>query len=172
MRRLGFTAVASIVVFALVPATALARHHHRHHRSRHHHSAVHIKQFGTTTGTTGPTSSAPGAGTVQSFDSATGRLTLALNDGSTVSGNVVSGETELECEAPESMSTGMHEDGDGGSGSGSGSGENGGGNEENCSTANLTPGAVVQEAELRVSSAGANWERVVLDVQSASQSAS
>ena len=77
-----------------------------------------------------------------------------------MSGNVVSGETELECEAPESMSTGMHEDGDGGSGSGSGSGENGGGNEENCSTANLTPGAVVQEAELRVSSAGANWERV------------
>lgn len=32
----------------------------------------------------------------------------------------------------------------------------------NCSTANLTPGAVVREAELRISSAGSVWNKVEL----------
>jgi hypothetical protein len=57
---------------------------------------------------------------------------------------------------------------------GAGNGDNGddnGGDDDNaqeqenagsCSTADLTPGTIVREAELRISSAGATWDKVAL----------
>jgi len=40
--------------------------------------------------------------------------------------------------------------------------ENGDASEENCSTMSLTPGTVVREAELRITSAGSVWKKVEL----------
>jgi hypothetical protein len=186
MKRLGVITVASALVLGLAPASALARHHHkRHHHARVHHRAhIRHKRFGnistppatSTTPTTPGMPPADAVGTVDSFSG--GTLTIKLNNGSTVSGTVDS-STELECEAaePADNST-IHEDGDGG-GDHSGSGDNGGsggddqgsgdddqgddqGENNQCTTADLTPGAFVRGAELRISSAGEVWDKVDL----------
>jgi hypothetical protein len=164
------------MLLAFAPAGALARHHHRSH-----HSHARIERFGRDATSSTPTTSnsTDNAGTVQSFSG--GVLTIMLGDGSTVSGSVTN-DTELECMAPE-QSQAIHEDGDGGSGDQSGSDENqaqgsddqsagedqGDAAEQNeneaqnnCSTADLTQGTVVREAELRISSAGTVWKQVEL----------
>ncbi len=69
----------------------------------------------------------------------------------------------------------MGEDGDGGQSGGDGPGDQNGGGGDNgndggddqgegqsCSTANLTSGAVVLGAELRIDSSGAVWEKIEL----------
>jgi hypothetical protein len=183
MRRLVVISAASALVFALAPASALARHHHkRHHHARvHHRSHIRHKRFGnistppatSTTPTTPGSPPADAVGTVDSFTN--GTLTIKLNNGSTVSG-MVNNDTEIECEmaeAPENEA--IHEDGDGGgdhSGSGDNSGSGGddqgdgnddeGENNQACSAAGLTPGAFVRGAELKISSAGAVWDKVDL----------
>jgi hypothetical protein len=182
MRRLGLSALASIVVFAVVPANALARHHHHHARS--HHARKHFKFFGSaTTPTTTTTTPTDTAGTVTSFDGTT--LVITLNNGSTVSG-VVTSDTEIDCEAPESTSSTPttstnNEDGDTGGGTGGTTGgttgggdqgdqggDGGDGGSSTCTTANLTANTVVQEAELGISSTGATWQNVDLIVPGAS----
>jgi len=55
--------------------------HHGHHGRHHHHHFREIEQ----------------AGTISSFDTATGRLTIALTGGETVSG-LVTRETRIRCE--------------------------------------------------------------------------
>jgi hypothetical protein len=176
------------MLLAFAPAGALAHHHHRRHHSRTRHAR--IERFGRDVTTVSPTTnSADNAGTVQSFSG--GRLTILLNDGSTVSGQVT-GDTELECTAPEQNQT-IHEDGDrssddpSGDDNGSGSGDdqtdsstaqtsgddqadaaeqNEDQNENemnnNCSVSDVTQGTVVHEAELRLSSAGSVWKKVEL----------
>jgi Ni/Co efflux regulator RcnB len=189
MRRTLFAVLVSAVAIAIVPASSLARDHgrgehqrrerehqrhereHRRHHERHH--TIRHERIGHS-----PT--APGdnaaAGKVASFTG--GVLTIQLNDGSTVSG-AVNDFTRIKCEAPESMQvTGDDHGRDGGDNSGSGDngdrgdqGEPGddrgddNGEEQMCSTAALTPNAVVQEAELRISSAGAVWDEVELASQ-------
>lgn len=175
MRRVSITAMVSILALALAPASALARHHHaRRHRSRTHHLSVRHRRFGDLTPTTTPTTSTPSdsAGTVDSFTN--GVLTIKLANGSSVSG-MVTPDTELECQSAQPVTSGG-EDGDRGgqssgsneSGGGDQSGEDNGGENENgnaaCTTANLTPGTVVQAAELRISSTGSAWEKVELVV--------
>jgi hypothetical protein len=140
---------------------------------------------GSTSGTS-TTPPAPGepAGTVTSFEN--GVLTITLADKKTVVSGKVTDQTELRCEPPAS-STGTGDDEGGGddqSGSdGAGNGDSSmsahaanhqqdsqdggeGGNqdeaEESCTTALLVPGAMVREAELRLTSTGAEWEKVVL----------
>ena len=120
------------------------------------------------------------SGTVDSFveDSAnpgTGVLTIKLADGSTISGKVDS-TTEIECRAPRTEDSGdddaMQRDGgdDGGDNSGPG-GDDGddnsgpgreGDDERQCTTADLTPGTPVHEAELNGSGADAVFEEVKL----------
>jgi hypothetical protein len=168
MRRLAIISTAALVLLAVVPAGAMARHRHRRHHSRTHH--VSFKRFGSdATGAPPSSSSTDNAGTVMSFSN--GVLTISLNDGPTVSGAVTS-DTELECTASEESQT-MGEDGDGGGGDQSGDGENSASEddqaqenenaaENSCSAANLTPGAVVHEAELRITSAGSVWSKVEL----------
>jgi hypothetical protein len=174
MRKFLFVALLSGALTVAMPATALARHHHRHH----HHSRIRHEHFGTATTTSGTTSSDEMQGTAGTVDSFTnGVLTIMLGDGSTVSGMVTSA-TELKCEVAEnevndndgddSGSGDRISSDDGGSSGGDnssddGSGDNNQGEDEAmCSTSNLTPGTVVQEAELNVSSAGAVWHEVEL----------
>jgi hypothetical protein len=146
------------------------------------------------------------AGTIVSFDSETGKLTIDLFGGETVSG-LVDEETEIKCEdhAGASASSDGSEAGDdnGGEGevqpgddnggeeeagddngageeepgnddgedqqgednSGPGSGDEG---EASCTTADLTPGAVVQEAELKIENGQATFEKVELSGKEAS----
>ncbi len=126
------------------------------------------------------------AGTITSFDSATGRLVIDLFGGETISGLVTEG-TEIKCEDSSGASAssdgsevgddnggeGEVEPGDdnGGENSGPGSENSGPGNAGdddnegeagNCTTADLVPGAVVQEAELKVAGGQATFEEVEL----------
>jgi hypothetical protein len=168
-----FSIAAVLTALALVPAVAIAqRGHHKRHHARVH---ARIRHFGPAS-TTAPTSA--NAGTVKSFTG--GVLTLALHNGSTVSGTV-DNNTEIECG---SVERDLRSDGESGqSGSGSGdrgdqrddigtsdddNGNNGDDNDENghdngdCTTSALSTSAVVRSAELRISSAGAVWDKVEL----------
>jgi hypothetical protein len=126
------------------------------------------------------------AGTIASFTG--GTLTIKLDDGSTVSGKV-SERTEIECSSAMAAAArdgngdqGDDRGNDGQSNSGPGNGRHGdaSGRDDNdndanddndndndqvehCTTAALVAGAVVREAELRVSSAGSVWEKVELN---------
>jgi hypothetical protein len=183
MRRTLFGVLLSAAAIAIVPASSIAREHHRgeHHRGehrRHHerHHAIRHERIGHS-----PT--APGndaaAGKVASFKN--GVLMIQLNDGSTVSG-VVNDATRIKCEAQGQASMSGDDHGrDGGDNSGPGdNGDRGGqgdrgdqgepgddrgddnGEAQMCSSAALTPNALVQEADLRISNAGAVWDEVEL----------
>jgi hypothetical protein len=183
----------SAAVAIAAPSVALATHH-KHHHARHHHSArthhgVRHQRFGKSV--QGQTSSAQQAGTVTSFTN--GILTITLNDGSTVSGAVTT-QTELECTAPQQQNQGDNDGDDNGAaltnarndhgggsssgsgddnGGGSGSGDDNGGSDDGnqmCSTASLTPGTPVAEANLEISSTGASWDKVELITASSSTS--
>ncbi len=121
------------------------------------------------------------AGTIQSFDAETGRLAIALFGGETLSG-LVSSETEIECEHQEESTTasashaggdnsgpgnseeepGEDNSGPGSSNSGPGNNDDENENEGNCTSADLVPGATVEEAELRAVNGTATFEKVEL----------
>jgi hypothetical protein len=139
----------------------------------------------TPTPTTPTTPAGEPAGTVKSFEK--GVLTITLKDGTTVSG-MVTEETRLECQsATPSPTTGDDDQGAGDDQSSPESGEHGAttahaadhgqqgedggddqgdeggdGSQTSCTTAALVPNAVVGEAELKLGSAGAVWEKVQL----------
>ena len=124
------------------------------------------------------------AGHVASFDGTT--LVIALNDGSSLTGAVTS-STEIKCEGPDdapATTASLRDGGDDNSAdsednSGPGDAEDqpgdddGADNEQEgddnddgvkpaCSSADLTPGAVVHEASLEVTSSGPVFEEVEL----------
>ena len=114
------------------------------------------------------------AGKVLTFTG--GRLTIQLTNGDTVSG-LVNGDTEIECEHAESTATARSSDDDGDEHEGDEdhSGPGGGGergddeddeNDEDdevaCSQSDLVMNAIVHEAELKATSAGAVFEEVEL----------
>jgi hypothetical protein len=137
------------------------------------------------------------AGTIASFDAATGHLTINLFGGDTISG-LVNDETEIKCEdsagattSSDGSGSGQTEPGDdnggdgeeagddnggqgeepgddnGGDNSGPGSDNSGPGNEGDggssiCTTAELVPGAVVEEAELKLENGQATFHEVEL----------
>jgi hypothetical protein len=167
MRRLLFTVLASAALLAIGPADAFAKHHSRHHRSHARHARIRHKRFGTDPGAVTNPAAASTAGTVDSFIG--GVLTIKLNDGSTHSGKVTDA-TEIECEVADQdeavMQGDMRRDGgsggnDGGDG-GDGRGDQEGQNQQRCDTSSLVAGAVVREAELRISAAGDVWDKVEL----------
>jgi hypothetical protein len=127
------------------------------------------------------------AGTVQSFNTTTGKLVISLFGEETISG-IVNEETEIQCEHEHSGASASSEDG-GDEGSGDGQqgqeepgedqGEEAGeqegedqaehsgeGEEASCTTANLVPGAVVHQAELKVENGTATFEEIELSGQS------
>jgi hypothetical protein len=119
---------------------------------------------------------ADNAGTVASFDGT--KLTIQLADGSTVSGTV-NGDTEIECDAADMSQTSFHRDDQGGDHSGGDQGDNNDNNDQgddnemqNCDSSSLTPGTIVHEAELKLSGAGAVWDKVELLTSSSSSSSS
>jgi hypothetical protein len=184
MRKILLSVVACCAVIAFVPASALAHGHHKRHHRVHH---ARVRDFGSTSSTSsGQTSQGSGqtAGTVQSFSG--GVLTIALTNGSTVSGTVT-GDTEIECQSADMSGTsgwqshdhGGSNNGSSGSGDSSNQGDDdqGQGDDDNnagqtCDMSSLTQGAVVQEAELKITSAGAVWKNVDLASSSSSSSSS
>ncbi len=129
------------------------------------------------------------AGTIQSFDAETGRLTIAVFGGEPLSG-LVNEETEIECshEGATASASDSHEgeeesgdehEGEPGEHHGEEPGDDDGEGEEEpgdddssehsgpgegspCTTADLVPGATVDEAELKLSGSGAVFEKVEL----------
>jgi hypothetical protein len=129
------------------------------------------------------------AGTIQSFDSASGRLTINLFGGDTISG-LVTGRTRIKCEdehSPDITMRARHgeeepgddrggqgqepgdDNGDGdGSGPGSShsgpgpSGHDDNGTGANCTTSDLIAGATVEEAELELENGAATFDEVEL----------
>jgi len=99
------------------------------------------------------------AGKISSFDSETGVLTIGLFGGGSVSG-LVTETTEIECD-DESAEASASEDSGDGEGE-EGESEDGGGDNAECGTADLVPGAVVDEAELELANGLAVYEKVEL----------
>jgi hypothetical protein len=164
MRRILFTLVVSGALFALAPASALARQHHKSHHRSAHHARIKRERWGSsdTQQQSSSSSSDQNAGTVAAPGFMNGVLTITLNDGTTVSGKVTDA-TQLECQAaePTTMQTDEH-GGDNSSGDHGDNGDEQGDGQQSCTTAALTTGTVVREAELSVSSAGAVWDKVEL----------
>jgi len=178
MKRMLLMAVTGSALALAAPGVASAHHGKRHHARHHKHA--HLVKFGTTSSTTStaPTTTAPAqpAGKVKSFEN--GVLTITLADESTVSGKVTEA-TKLRCRSATSQENsgddeqGGDEHGDVSAHVSDHNGSQGwhhaddgddddNGSQTACTTAALVPGAVVGEAELSVSSAGAVWEKVEL----------
>jgi hypothetical protein len=124
------------------------------------------------------------AGTISSFDATSGKLTIALTGGESVTG-LVTTDTRIRCEGVDDRLQRRDHGGDdhggrgdepgddhGGDASGPGpTGEEGGPTEvpaeaANCRTASLVPGEVVGEAELRLEDGSAVFEEVELGFHS------
>jgi hypothetical protein len=191
MRRilLGGLGVAALVVAA--PGSALAQHHGQHgsHHRSHHATKVRFERFGPTvaapsssgatgpTGSTTPTTPSQDAGKVASF--ANNVLTIKLNDGSSVSG-LVTIDSQIVCatataQMADAGGDSGSSDGNGGNDGAQSSGNNGDQNDNQgdddqghnnqaptCDSTSLIPGAVVHEADLRVSSSGSQFMDIVL----------
>jgi hypothetical protein len=175
MRKTLLIVAASAATFALAPATALAKHNERHHHRRGHHVRVHHESFGGDQGQPGDTNQAQPAATVVSFTN--GVLTIRANDGNTASGQVTNG-TELDCVGAEPAEMRNHDHGGGDNrGGDNGQGDDDRGDDQGqgddeaaqmCTTADLVPGAMVQDARLSISGAGAVWDKVELVTPSTS----
>jgi hypothetical protein len=130
------------------------------------------------------------AGTISSFDATSGKLTIALFNGDSISG-LVDSTTEIKCEGPDDNSggevrsrsgeeepgddhggRGEEELGDDHGGDNSGPGSSGSDNSghsgdddngvSNCTTADLVTGAAVQEADLHLENGVATFDEVEL----------
>ncbi len=124
------------------------------------------------------------AGTIASFDPASGKLVIDVFGGETVSG-LVTEETEIECrgqkEGASASDSGEGEEGSGDEQQGEEPGDDEGSQEEpgddegdreesgddegqgsNCTAADLEVGAVVHEAELEIEDGSATFEKVEL----------
>jgi hypothetical protein len=171
MRKILFTLLALGALLTAIPAASLAHgadHHRgdrdrgREHRHARHDDRIQHERFG------GRDDIRHDAGTVSSF--ADGRLTIRLNDGSTVTG-AVDRATEIECEVPEFMRPADQGPGGSGSGpSGDPGDDNGHGGPENDpgddngqrQCAAVAPGMVVRDATLTLTGFGPVWTRVDL----------
>jgi hypothetical protein len=127
-----------------------------------------------------------GAGTIDTFDPASGKLVINLFGGGTITGTVTD-DTEIECENDDDVQPDDHGDdvgddgpnherrsGNSGPGSGddndedhSGPGHGGdddeaGDDDEDCDATALVPGAVVREAELNATANGLVFEEIEL----------
>lgn len=139
-------------------------HHGRHHH-HHHHRQIAIGQTGT----------------ISSFDATTGKLTIALTGGNSVTGMVTEG-TRIDCEGFDDRGVDRrdHGGGDNQGGQVEPGDDNGGQNEpgddhggrganegtpppgQACTTESLVPGATVAAAELRLEGGDAVFTEIEL----------
>lgn len=177
MRQLKLILALGAVALLALSGIAVAkdRHgndngHHRHHGRHHDHPEFQMGE----------------AGTIASFDAATGKLTITSKSGDSVTG-LVTDATEIKCEGIDDRLARRDHGGDnGGSGGGDDNGgqfepgdDNGGQNEPGddnggeatlpeagCSTASLIPGEVVSGAELRLEEGATVFKEVELGLHS------
>ncbi len=104
------------------------------------------------------------AGTIASFDAASGKLTIDLFGADTISG-LVGEQTEIKCENEHFGEGSVHgreaEPGDDHGDQGEEPGDEIGAG-AGCTTADLVPGAVIQEADLEIQSGAATFDEVEL----------
>jgi hypothetical protein len=108
------------------------------------------------------------AGTIESFDAATGKLTIKLFGGDSVSG-LVTDDTDIECDDDGAKASHHGEDdgdrdhGDHGDDDhGDGDCDEDRGEDEKCGTDALTAGREVEEAELKLSNGTATFKEIDL----------
>jgi hypothetical protein len=140
------SAVAAIAMLALAgPASA---HHHR----RHHHGHGHRRNLNGTQG--------EAAGTIASFDPATGKLVINLAGGETISG-LVTEDTRIDIESDEGGCD--HHSGPGDRQRLHGWDDGGSwGDDHDGSTADLVPGATVENAVLIIAGGHATFVKIEL----------
>jgi len=103
------------------------------------------------------------AGTIEKFDATTGKLTIKLFSGDSISG-LVSDDTEIECDDDaHSSSSGPGHDGDDDHGDDDRGDDDDQGEDEECGTDALTAGREVEEADLKLSGGKATFEEIELD---------
>jgi len=157
MKRLNLALALAAAALPALSGIAIAKDRHGddhgHHHGRHHHHDFPLRE----------------AGTVSSFDAATGKLTIALTDGESVTG-LVTGATRMECAGVDDrLQRRDHGSGDDNGGQNEPGDDNGGeapAGEASCSTASLTVGEIVGSAELRLEGGAAVFEEVELGFHS------
>jgi hypothetical protein len=150
--------LGAVALLAVSGVAAAKDHGHDdnglHNGRHHHHGRHHDRHFEMRE-----------AGTVSTFDASTGKLTIALLDGGTVTGLVTEG-TEVKCEGVDDRLTRRDHGGRGEPEPGDDTGgEVGGGapeGEATCTTASLVPGTVVGDAELHLEGGSAFFEEIEL----------
>lgn len=155
--QVAFAALLGALAIFVLPALAGAKgddhsrsddsgHHGRHH---HNHHGVFDRDEDT--------------GTISAFDASSGKLTIALFGGESVSG-LVGSRTDIRCGFGDN-GRGEPEPGDDHGGRGFEPGDDRGdhGNGRPCSTTDLTVGAVVHEADLELERGIARFDEIELD---------
>lgn len=144
--QVAFAALLGALAIIALPVLAGAKDRDHpedgDHHSRHHHG-VFDRDDDT--------------GTISAFDATSGKLTIALFGGDSISGQVGS-RTDVRCEGPDDHSAGFSSD----SGSSGGDDRGDHGNGRVCSTSDLTVGAVVHEADLDLEHGIARFDEVEL----------
>jgi len=160
---IAIAAVLGALAVTALPALAGAKDDHGHHRGEGHHHPHGIFDRDED------------AGTISAFDATSGKLTIALFGGDSVSGLVTS-RTDVRCGFGDDGSARFSRD-SGNSGPGSGSDDDNGGrgelepgddrgdhgNGRPCSSDDLTVGAVVHEADLDLEHGIARFDEIELD---------
>ena len=184
MKRITSLGIGVVLIAALaIPAAPAAAHHGKRGHKAGHHVRFHKRGHHRLTISDNADKH---IGTIASFDATTGTLTIKLDGGKTVEGTV-NPDTEIKCvpaptgptPAPtvaRSSHFGGDDEGDddggdkSGSGSYPGSGDYPGGSGQQghcnhgdkvpCTTADLVVGAVVREAEVKVTADGLVFDEI------------
>lgn len=208
--RTALAAILGVVALVVLPAGAAAKDRNHDHIpdrwERHHHLSLQVNQAhrdqdgdhllnrseflagdnprNADSDGDGIEDGQENAGTIESFDAASGKLTIALFGGETIVGTVTEA-TEIKCEHSAGASAsddgesgnsgpsqGEEEPGDdhGGQqeepgddhGEGEEPGDDHGGESVACGTADLVPGAVVHQAEIEVENGMASYHEIEL----------
>lgn len=159
---IAIAAALGALAVAGLPALAGAKDDNNHRGEHHHqhHDGVFDRD--------------EDAGTISAFDATSGKLTIALFGGESVSGLVTS-RTDVRCGFGDGSARFSRDSGNSGPGSGAGD-DNGGrgepepgddrgdhGNGRPCPTDDLTVGAVVHEADLDLEHGIARFDEIELD---------
>lgn len=152
---IAIAAVLGALAIVALPALAGAKDDHGHHRRGHDHAGEHHHH--------GSRDRHENVGRISAFDSTSGQLTIARFGGGTINGLVTS-STEIKCEGGDESATSSRDNG--GQGEEEPGDDRGGRDDENdaraCTTADLTVGAVVHEADSELQNGVATFGEIEL----------